>query len=42
MSRAADVIAASIPQPQRQIIQGAGHMVDAKLVAPVLERFFRG
>jgi alpha-beta hydrolase superfamily lysophospholipase len=42
MSRAADVIAASIPQAERQIIQGAGHMVDAKLVAPVLERFFRG
>jgi pimeloyl-ACP methyl ester carboxylesterase len=42
MSRAADVIASSIPQAERQIIRGAGHMVDAELVAPVLERFFRG
>jgi pimeloyl-ACP methyl ester carboxylesterase len=42
MDRAADAIAASIPLAQRQIIEGGGHMVDAKLVAPVLERFFRG
>jgi pimeloyl-ACP methyl ester carboxylesterase len=40
MDRAADAIAASIPQAERQVIGGAGHMVDAKLVAPVLERFF--
>jgi hypothetical protein len=38
MDRAADAIAASIPQAERQVI--AGHTVDAKLVAPVLERFF--
>ncbi|HZB78582.1 MAG TPA: alpha/beta hydrolase [Actinomycetota bacterium] len=42
MDRAADAIAASIPRAERQIIEGGGHMVDAKLVAPVLERFFRG
>jgi hypothetical protein len=42
MSRSADVIASSIPRAERQVIEGAGHMVDAKLVAPVLERFFRG
>ena len=40
MDRAADAIAASIPQAERQVIGGAGHMVDAKLIAPVLERFF--
>jgi pimeloyl-ACP methyl ester carboxylesterase len=40
MDCAADAIAASIPQAERQVIGGAGHMVDAKLVAPVLERFF--
>ena len=40
MDRAGDAIAASIPQAERQVIGGAGHMVDAKLVAPVLERFF--
>jgi hypothetical protein len=42
MTRSADAIAASIPRAERQVIDGAGHMVDAKLVAPVLERFFRG
>ena len=42
MIRSADVIASSIPRAERQVIEGAGHMVDAKLVAPVLERFFRG
>src|SRR5215211_2414547 len=40
MSWSADVIASSIPRAERQVIEGAGHMVDAKLVAPVLERFF--
>jgi hypothetical protein len=42
MSRSADAIAASIPGAERQVIEGAAHMVDAKLVAPVLERFFGG
>jgi pimeloyl-ACP methyl ester carboxylesterase len=40
MDRAADAIAASIPNAERQTIEGAGHMVDAKLVAPALEGFF--
>jgi len=40
MGRAADAIAASIPQAEREVIEGAGHMVDATLLAPVLERFF--
>jgi len=34
--------AASIPRTERHIIEDAGHMVDAKLVAPVLGRFLRG
>jgi hypothetical protein len=42
MDRAADAIAASIPLAERRIIDGGGHMVDATLVAPVLERFFGG
>jgi pimeloyl-ACP methyl ester carboxylesterase len=42
MDRAADAIAASIPLAERRIIDGAGHMVDATLVAPVLQRFFGG
>lgn len=40
MGRAADAIAASIPHAEREVIEGAGHMVDATLLAPVLERFF--
>jgi pimeloyl-ACP methyl ester carboxylesterase len=40
--RAADAIAASVPQAERQTIEGVGHMVDAKVVAPVLKRFFGG
>jgi pimeloyl-ACP methyl ester carboxylesterase len=38
--RAADAIAASIPQAERQVIAGQTHMVDPKVLAPVLERFF--
>jgi pimeloyl-ACP methyl ester carboxylesterase len=37
---AADAIAASIPQAERQTIAGQTHMVDPKALAPVLERFF--
>jgi pimeloyl-ACP methyl ester carboxylesterase len=37
---AADAIAASIPQAQRQIVEGQAHVVDPKVLAPVLERFF--
>jgi pimeloyl-ACP methyl ester carboxylesterase len=40
--KAADAIAASIPRAERQTIEGQTHMVDPKVLAPVLERFFRG
>jgi pimeloyl-ACP methyl ester carboxylesterase len=40
MSRSADTIAASIPNAERAVVEGAGHMVDATLLAPVLGRFF--
>lgn len=40
MGRAADEIAASIPGAERAVVEGAGHMVDATLIAPVLGRFF--
>jgi pimeloyl-ACP methyl ester carboxylesterase len=40
-ARAADAIAASIPQAERQTIEGQTHMVDPKVLAPVLERFFQ-
>jgi Alpha/beta hydrolase family len=39
MSRAADAIAAVIPHAERAVIEGAGHMVDATLLAPVIGRF---
>jgi pimeloyl-ACP methyl ester carboxylesterase len=39
--RAAAAIAASIPRAERQTIEGQTHMVDPKVLAPVLERFFR-
>lgn len=42
MDRAADAIAESIPRAERRIIDGGEHMIDAKLVAPVLQRFFEG
>jgi hypothetical protein len=41
MDRAADAIAASIPRAERQVVEGGGHMVEANLVGPVLDRFFR-
>jgi pimeloyl-ACP methyl ester carboxylesterase len=40
--RAADAIAASIPHAERLTIEGQTHMVDPKVLAPVLERFFVG
>jgi pimeloyl-ACP methyl ester carboxylesterase len=40
-AKAADAIAASIRQAERQVIEGQTHMVDPKALAPVLERFFR-
>lgn len=41
LDRAADAIAASIPQAVRQTIEGQTHVADPKLLAPVLERFLR-
>ena len=38
--RAADAIAASLPQAERRTLEGQGHVVDPKALAPVLERFF--
>jgi pimeloyl-ACP methyl ester carboxylesterase len=38
---AADAIAASIPRAERLILDGQGHVADPKVLAPVLERFFR-
>jgi pimeloyl-ACP methyl ester carboxylesterase len=40
-NQAAAAIAASIPQAERQTIEGQTHMVDPKALAPVLERFFK-
>ena len=37
---AADAIAASVPNAERRTLEGQGHMVDAKVLAPELERFF--
>jgi hypothetical protein len=39
--QAADAIAASIPRAERQTVGGQTHMVDAKALTPVFERFFR-
>ena len=38
--RAADALAATLPRAERLVIEGQGHAADAKVVAPVLERFF--
>jgi hypothetical protein len=40
--QAADAIAASVPRAERQTIDGPGHVADPKVLAPVLERFFKG
>jgi hypothetical protein len=40
--KAADAIVASIPYAERQTIEGQTHMVDPKVLGPVLERFFTG
>ena len=40
--QAADAIAADLPQAERLTLEGQGHVVDPKALAPVLERFFRG
>ncbi len=38
--QAADAIVAGLPNAERLTLEGQGHMVDAKVVAPALERFF--
>jgi hypothetical protein len=38
--RAADAVAASVPQARRRTLAGQGHVADPKVVAPLLERFF--
>jgi pimeloyl-ACP methyl ester carboxylesterase len=40
LDQAADAMAASIPQAERQTVEGQSHVVDAKTFAPVLQRFF--
>ncbi|HMI72917.1 MAG TPA: alpha/beta hydrolase, partial [Solirubrobacteraceae bacterium] len=37
---AADAIAASIPNAQRQTFEGQGNVADPKAIAPLLQRFF--
>jgi pimeloyl-ACP methyl ester carboxylesterase len=39
--QAADAVAASLPRAERRIMAGQGHVADPRMVAPVLERFFR-
>ena len=38
--QAADDVAASLPNTERQVIEGQGHVVDSKVMAAVLARFF--
>jgi pimeloyl-ACP methyl ester carboxylesterase len=38
--QAADAIAASIPKAQRRTFEGQGHVADARVAVPLLERFF--
>jgi len=40
--RAADTVAAAIPNAERVILEGQGHMIDANALHPELERFFTG
>jgi pimeloyl-ACP methyl ester carboxylesterase len=40
LDEAADAVAASIAHGQRQTIEGQSHVIDAKALAPRLERFF--
>lgn len=37
---AADAIVAALPNAERVVIEGQGHVVDPKALAPILERFF--
>jgi hypothetical protein len=38
--RAADAIAASVPDAERLTLDGQGHVADPAALAPVLERFY--
>ena len=40
--QAADAIAENIPNVERETLEGQGHMVDPKALAPVLKRFLEG
>ena len=40
--RAAEVVAEAVPNAERLVLEGQGHMVDAEALHPVLERFFTG
>jgi pimeloyl-ACP methyl ester carboxylesterase len=40
--QAADALTALIPRTERLALDGASHMVDATVLAPVLDRFFSG
>jgi pimeloyl-ACP methyl ester carboxylesterase len=37
---AGDAVAASLPNAERLVVEGQGHVADPKVVAPILERFF--
>jgi pimeloyl-ACP methyl ester carboxylesterase len=39
--QAADAVAACLADAERHVIEGQGHVVDPKLMAAVLTRFFR-
>ena len=39
--QAADAVAARLADAERQVIEGQGHVVDPKIMAAVLARFFR-
>jgi pimeloyl-ACP methyl ester carboxylesterase len=41
LAKAADEIAASIPHAKRQTFEGQSHIADPKIVASILEQFFR-
>jgi alpha-beta hydrolase superfamily lysophospholipase len=40
LAPAADALVESIPNAERHVFEGQGHVADPKVVAPVLERFF--
>jgi len=40
--KAADVLAAVLPNAQRRTLEGQSHNVSMKVLAPVLEEFFAG